>query len=278
MVQKYTSLNDCQKKILKNISNQKKSYIFAKLKIIKDMSKANITKSLCVLALLFFASFGAKAQLSHLVQSVYMNANFPSINFNDRMTTMTVPMNKDFIGTEAITGVGLGYRISYRFDIGFGEVSPYVHADFNWNSIRGDLRDMYIDSSCSAPAYFNIPVYVGVNYRYQMTEIFTPFAEFGIGYDLMLVTKEGGSTTVAPTLKYQTSGAMGWQIGAGSFFGQHVSAGLHFSGYGKHVMEYNNNTANDLQAWDAANGTSLYDTSKPKRRIGVFSIRIGFHF
>ena len=91
-----------------------------------------------------------------------------------------------------------------------------------------------------------------------------------------MITKETGSTVACPNfkLRYQTTCNVAWQIGLGSFFGQHVSAGLHYSGYGKHAVKYTSATEvpTALVAEDAA------DTKTQTRSVGLFSLRIGFHF
>ncbi len=237
------------------------------------MSKSNTIKSLCLLAAFVLAGFGAKAQFSHFEQSFYFNANLPVSDFATNVDN--TPMTQYYAGSDAIIGIGLGYRASYRFDVGFGEVSPYVHADFQWNALRGDHRDAYTLTGYSKPNYLNVPIYAGFNYRYEITDIFTPFIEFGLGADFLKITKEGGNDL--PAMKYKMSGAFAWQVGAGTFFGKHVSAGLHFSGYGKHTIQYKSSTADALQ------GTTLQAISsnvlpEQLRSIGVLSLRIGVHF
>ena len=47
------------------------------------MHKNNTIKGLCFFALFVFAGFGANAQLTHLEQSVYLNFNAATAQFND---------------------------------------------------------------------------------------------------------------------------------------------------------------------------------------------------
>lgn len=260
------------------------------------MRNISTIKTLCLLAAFVSVGFGANAQLTHLEQSIYLNFNLPTAQFNDDVDVNAlngqIPMTRFNAGKDAIFGFGLGYRVSYRFDVGFGEVSPYLHGDFQWNRVSGDMREKYMNAGDgSAPNYFNIPLYVGVNYRYQLTEIFTPFAEFGIGPDFFWITKEAGRINapavgtpgdpdyVAPyeygfKLKYQTTTNVAFQIGAGCYFGQHVSASLHYNGYGKHAIKYNGTGPQDVTL--AAANASATDTQT--RSIGMLSFRIGFHF
>ena len=257
------------------------------------MRKSNTFKTLVVLAVSVFAGFSAKAQLTHLEQSIYLNFNIPTAQFNDDVAVNAlngqIPMTRFNAGKDAIFGFGLGYRVSYRFDVGFGEGSPYLHGDFQWNRISGDMRESYMNAGDgSAPNYFNIPIYVGVNYRYQLTDIFTPFAEFGIGPDFFMITKESGSLTVPADavtgtpehtydfkLRYQTTTNVAFQLGLGCYFGQHVSASLHYNGYGKHAIKYKGNDTPTEMALALTEGSS---TQTQTRSVGMLSLRIGFHF
>ena len=234
----------------------------------------NIIKKLCVVALLSLGAISANAQLSHLESSVYMNGNFPVGNFARNVNDNLVPMNKDNVGMDAIVGFGLGLRVGYNFDIGFGSVTPYVHLDFNWNALRGAHRDQYSIMSCKAPSYVNIPVYVGVNYRYHIENtIFTPFVEFGVGSDALFISKEGDGAAV-PKIRYKPSMAFAWQVGLGTYLGEHVSASLHYSGLGRHTINYTSGTRDELMN----NYPSYYIGAVKWQNLGMLSLRIGFHF
>ena len=258
------------------------------------MRKNNTFKALCVLAVFVFAGFGAKAQLTHLEQSLFLNFNLPTAQFNDDIVanalTEQIPMTRFNAGKGAGFGFGLGYRASYRFDVGFGEVSPYIHADIQWNRVKGDIRDEYMNAGDGkAPNYFNIPIYLGVNYRYQLTDIFTPFAEFGIGPDIFMITKETGSLNIAADpltgaaahtydfkMRYQTTTNVAFQLGLGCYFGPHVSASLHYNGYGKHAIKYHKGDEPTELALALAETSN--DGKTQTRSIGMLSLRIGFHF
>ena len=252
---------------------------------------------MCLAVAFVFAGFTANAQLTNLEQSMFLNFNAATAAFNDDLATdvlalndQTIPLTRHNVGKNCGLGVGLGYRISYRFDVGFGEVSPYIHADFMWNRTKGDVRDKFLDADGKAPNYFNLPIFVGVNYRYQINEIITPFVEFGIGPDFLFITREKGSITYtalddnnAPytatkdfDYKYEATSNLAWQIGAGCYFGEHVSASLHYNGYGKHAIKPNKDQSEDLGG--LLNPTYANDTKTQNRSIGLFSLRIGFHF
>ena len=256
------------------------------------MRKTSTIKSLCLAVAFVFAGFAANAQLTHLEQSVFLNFNAPMAQFNDGIDgkvlaadNSQIPLTSYNVGKGASMGLGLGYRISYLFDVGFGVVSPYIHIDFMWNRTKNEYRDKFIDADGTAPAYFNLSIYVGVNYRYQLNDIFTPFGEFGFGPDFLFISKESGTMyfkddkgnqTKDPmnfTFRYKSSTNLAWQIGAGTYLGQHVSASLHYSGYGKHKIINKSDNESAYLASDKQN-----DNTTQSRNIGLLSLRIGFHF
>lgn len=245
------------------------------------MNKTIKFKALAIFTAFILGGFCAKAQLENLEQSLFLNLNCPTAQFNDKLIGIYPPMLKNRVGSGAMVGFGMGYRASYHFDIGYGEVSPYISADFQWNALKGEYRDDFTQAKCTAPNYFNIPVYMGVNYRYQLTDIFTPFVEFGLGADMLLITKEtAGPTYNDLKLKYKPTTNFAWQVGAGCYFGPHVSASLHYQGYGKHVIDYSSNTADNLSdpAYLGTVTTTTEINDVVQRNIGMLSLRIGFHF
>lgn len=260
------------------------------------MKKSITFKSLCLLVA--FATAGIMAQAQGLSQSVYLNFGFPTGQFHDKAVPVEgYLLTKDFIGTNATAGIGFGYRASYRFDVGFGDVDGFLDANMFWNRVRGDVRSNIITNNGKSSYYFNIPILLGVQYSYPLTEIFRPFAEFGVGYDIFTVAPEGWKESIPAQkkfyAKYHVGGAFAFELGAGCYFGEHVSASLHFYGLGQHTINYNTNkTSAELytphQLVDDS-GNPLTDpagnplmsnenNNNVMRRANVLALRIGFHF
>lgn len=251
-------------------------------------------------ALLVGMSFGAQAQFR---QSVFFNINAPTGDFVSKVTAVadrpilatpvagqSVPLGYNEIGKSASIGFGLGYRVSYRFDVGMGMVAPYLQADIFWNSIDSKLSDEYrAVRADKIPTYLNIPVQLGVSYLYdQLWNDITPFAEFGIGLDGMLITSEGpchwtdalGNTVDSKEYSYKPSFAVAYSLGIGAYFGRHVSAGIYYYGLGEHTIDYTQKTIdNNLVDIPYVGGQRTYYMANPAiRSIGSFALRIGFHF
>ena len=236
---------------------------------------------------LFTLGIGTSAQ-AQFRQSIFLNGNLPTGSFasdinTDRIQLVTgsnVPLGYTEIGKDASIGFGAGYRASYRFDVGMGMVAPFAQADFYWNTISGDLSEEYTQARAkSTPTYFNIPIQVGVSYLYdELWNDITPYAEFGLGADLMFITQEGPFTINQieyGKYNYNPSTAFSFSIGLGAYFGNHVSAGLYYYGFGKHTIEYTNGTVENLNAPERA----AYESGDVQTRTaGSLALRIGFHF
>lgn len=239
------------------------------------MSKHICIKSLCVALVFFCASFTAKAQ--QIETSVYLNGTLPVGQFNDQVELTEfgqfTPMNRTNVAQAAAGGLGFTARFGMWFDVGVGQLQPFVEASFLWNNSRKYVRDIYdnnerndtMKSYPTAPQYFNIPVMLGLKYRYDITADLRPFAELGIGYDLLIITKNGYPSE---RYSYKMNGQLCWMGGLGTYLGEHVSATLFYMGLGSHRIEY---TAKSFKPeGDDFNAT--------KRSLGVLGLRVGFHF
>ena len=218
---------------------------------------------------------------SYLRHSIFLNGNLPTGDFGRRVSTShsTVPLTVTEIGKDASIGFGLGYRISYHFDVGVGNVAPFAGFDFLWNTIGGGWGDKYSNAYYNTPTYFNIPLLGGVSYIYDelpWNEI-KAFGEFGIGTDFFWITSEGkGGVEGGDRYYYKASFAFAWMIGAGAFFGDHVSAGLYYYSLGKHNIDYTDNTAKNNP--NASAQLALPTFERQRRTVGSVMLRIGFHF
>lgn len=263
------------------------------------MNKTNIFKRLIVAAVVVMCGITAQAQIE---QAISFNLSLPTGDFNDNVDLSNLgptagkfsPMSREYIGTNATVGIGGSYRIGYIFDVGFGEVTPYAEGSFLWNQIRKKERNLYDDNhQARKPQYFNIPILLGVNYRYHLTEIITVFGEFGLGYDIFIAGSEGWKNrTGDPYFNYKCKGALAWQIGVGSFFGKYVTVGIHYYGLGNHIIEYGSGSS-DPNAYLGPNPEGMAINPDPahqyyshpqdkektvKRSLGSLMLKIGFHF
>ena len=245
------------------------------------MRKNNYLKCLCVAVALLATSFGARAQ--QFETSVYLNGIFPvgqfahAYEYNPLGTF--VPMDRTTVATSASAGLAASARFGMWFDVGFGQLLPYAEVGFLWNATKGSIRDVYdandLNDSAKAipntPTYFNVPITLGLKYRYDITPIVRPFAELGIGYDLMFITSNGypkSSEIKDMWYAYKPDGKLCWTIGAGTYLGEFVSVGFYYVGLGNHRIDYSGKATASLGD----------DYAAQKRRVGQLGLRVGFHF
>ncbi|MBP3762394.1 MAG: hypothetical protein J6I49_00770 [Bacteroidales bacterium] len=229
---------------------------------------------LCLATISLGIGTAAQAQDRKFYQTFYLDLCMPTADFGSKVSSShpTVPLYYTEIGKDASVGFGLGYRLSYRLDVGLGEVAPFGNVDILWNTIKGKWRDKYSDAYMSTPTYFNIPFLLGVTYIYD--ELPWPdiraYGEFGIGPDFLWITPEGDDGKLVPKIAYKLDVALGWTIGLGAYFGRYFSAGINYYGLGKHDIDYTKNTLEDLE----------YTSNPPRERRTVVSVmlRLGFHF
>lgn len=237
--------------------------------------KNNIIKVFCLAAFVLATGSIAQAQFR---QSIFLDGVQPVGSFASTAIAADVPFGMRDMGKEAIIGFGAGYRASYRFDVGMGEVAPFAQADIFWNTIDGQWKDKFGGHKYSTPNYFNVPVMAGISYLYdELWNDITLYAEFGLGGDFFFITSEGtgkGNERYA----YKPTVELAWMVGAGAYFGQHVSAGIYFYGLGKHYIDYTDKTIdnNTFAALDAAYYTTR--NMRESRTLGELALRIGFHF
>ena len=242
----------------------------------------SIVKVLGLTAIMALAGSHVQAQFR---QSIFLNGALPTgqfakdVNSDRGLLSDQVPLLREEIGKDATPGFGLGYRISYRFDVGMGEVAPFAQADFFWNFIGSKWSDKYIQAKGKAPNYFNIPIMLGVSYLYdELWNDITPYAEFGVGGDLFLIGNEKVVNSIdnkTYTYAYKPTVSLSWMFGLGAYFGRHVSAGIYYYGLGKHVVSYTDKT---YKSFDENYKADVDAGAIPTRTVGEFALRIGFHF
>lgn len=248
------------------------------------MNKSNYFKGLCVAAALLATSLCAQAQQTEI--SVYVNGNLPVAEFNNGVEGLSasefVPMDRTNIATGATAGLGATGRFGMWFDVGMGQLLPYAEASFFWNASKSGIRDIYENNTLNteynerpvSPTYFNIPIMLGLKYRYNLLPTIQPFAELGIGYDVLFINNNGyRAQDKMFWYTYKPSGELCWSIGAGTYLGEFVSVGIYYMGLGNHHVDYTNKF---VERHDSEGDNDF--SNAVRRRLGELSLRIGFHF
>lgn len=259
------------------------------------MKKTNIFKTLLLGAAFCFASFSANAQfefglsLTGGIATGDMKAKIPASG--SVMGNSQGLMGTQYIMNSSSNMLGFAFRFGYRIPINnseYGEVLPYVEVNGFWNRPNKDMRKQYDEANNTYPHYINVPLYIGAQYRYPVTDIIKPYAEFGIGYDLLFISSEYGKP--GDDYRYKSKGALSGNVGVGCFFSDWVSVGIYYYGFGSHKIMLKENSEidglplSDLDDrlaqygyFDILKG-NVYDPKPVTRDYGTVALRLNFHF
>ena len=241
------------------------------------MTKSRYIKSLCLGFALLFAGFTAKAQ--QVETSIFLNGTLPMAQFNDNVNLVPFDetsfhvLDRSQIGKGAACGLGATARFGLWFDVGVGELQPFAEISFLWNNSGPSIRKAYdshadsLNQYPTAPQYLNLPIMLGLKYRYKLMPDLQPFAELGIGYDFLFITKNGYPSS---TFHYKPNGGLTWMFGLGTYLGEHVSVSFNYTGLGSHLIEPTSKSA-------PAPFEETY-TGRTRASLGTLGLRVGFHF
>ena len=144
-----------------------------------------------------------------------------------------MPINPKHIGKSAAFGAGLTLKYNFNFPIIEDKAfaGPYIDLSAMWNKLDADVCEKLDAISCTKPNYINVPLMIGANGRYYFNDVVGVFGEFGIGTDMLCITRQGWRDNYQ---KYSADFALAWQFGAGAYFGRHLSLGIHYYKLGNH--------------------------------------------
>ncbi len=226
-----------------------------------------------------FVGFAAKAQTPE--SSFYFNGFLPTAEFNNASHVVDeagvfTPMNGHNVASDASAGLGISARFGIWCNIGYGELLPFAEASLLWNATKSTVRDEYEESSYAdiatstmLPNYFNVPLMAGLKYRYNVVDAVSPFVEFSLGVDFFFITRNGFKGLDYLTYAYKPSSSFCWNVGLGTYLGENVSVGFYYLGLGDHQITYT-----DRSYANHTDGPQKF----PRRNLGEFALRFGFHF
>ncbi|MBQ6047556.1 MAG: hypothetical protein IJL38_08070 [Bacteroidales bacterium] len=261
------------------------------------MKKTNIFRTLALAAALFVCSYSANAQFEFGISFAGglttgdMSAKVPT--HTDLLGNTYYGNAHSLLGKQYITNgssplLGFAFRFGYRIPINnseYGEIEPYVELGGFWNRPNKDIREQYDNrADFKYPHYINAPIYIGAQYRYPVTDIIKPYAEFGIGYDLLFISNEFGAGAL-DDYKYNAKGALSGNVGVGCFFSDYVSLGVYYYGLGNHkisLKETSKVSTDPLVAVAQAESAEEFSTRTSNNPVthnfGTVALRLNFHF
>lgn len=243
------------------------------------MKKTNIFKTLIIGAAFCFAGLTANAQFEF---GLSLSGGIPTGDLGKKVEKNAAGlygnshglMGKEYITQGSSASIGFNFRFGYRIPINnseYGEVLPFVEFGGQFNFLKKDIKEQYTTRGDTYPRYINIPMYIGAQYRYPVTDVIKPYVEFGIGYNMLLITVE--KNKAGDVYHYKNpSGAFSGNVGLGCFFSDYVSVGVYYYGLGTHAIKFtnDNNTVTDP--------IELANTNAKTHTLGTVAFRLNFHF
>jgi hypothetical protein len=208
--------------------------------------------------------------------SVHVGGAFPVGNFGEEpMSANDDPYQTGRFSASPGFNVGIKGKFSVAPDNGLG---VFLSADLIYNGLKGMVRDSYDDWEAEGydvvrPKYLNIPVFAGMNYRYDFTPKTGLWIEAGVGPNFRKITNfesaytEGNESYTFKTIyKFQT--AFGLQVGGGVMLNDQISLGIHYYGLGRAKIKGEEKDGTETEPF----------TINRKSAQNSILIRLGYHF
>ena len=190
-------------------------------------------KKLIFIALVLVSSIAvSKAQGSF---QFHAGLAFPSGDFG----------NDDYDGEiyngsgNAATGLNLG--IKYSAPLKSDGFSLLLSVNLLHNPLSKDFREETNpeDEDITFQKFLNIPIMAGVNYKIPVSEKLAFYAEGGLGFNILNITKfKTKDEDFEYSEKFSPSLKLGYTIGGGLLIEDKYSVGLNYYGLGSHKSKY----------------------------------------
>jgi hypothetical protein len=220
--------------------------------------------------------------------SFHVGAAFPMENFGEESNS---PSNAFTIGDfSASPGINVGLKGKFPIAMNNG-LGVFISADFMYNGLKGLLKDYYENLEISRTdvtrhKYINIPLFAGLNYRYDVTTTFGLWLEAGMGPDFRIITRHETSGQIENAqvvssyynkYSYKMQTAFGFQVGGGVMLNDQISIGIHYYGLGRAKIkeEYRKEELFSNQTPQVEIEDRIYNK---KSAQNILAIRLGYHF
>jgi len=192
-------------------------------------------KKLILIALVIVSSIiASKAQGSFQFHAglAFPSGDFADDNYDDAI----------YYGSgNASTGLNLG--IKYYSPLKAEGLSLILSMNLLYNPLSKDFREATEDDSDGEDftfmKYINIPIMAGVNYKIPVSEKLAFYAEGGLGFNILNITKfKTKDEDFEYSEKFSPSLKLGYTIGGGLLIEDKYSVGLNYYGLGSHKSKY----------------------------------------
>jgi len=202
--------------------------------------------------------------------SIHLGGAFPVGDFGN-----------DNLYADKALGAGEGFNVVLKGKIPLSVkgLGVTVSGDFIFNGYKGDWKDMWdgvqtviehAGGTFVRPRYINVPIFVGLNYKYSVGRSFGVWGEAGLGPNFRTMTTaktEVDNQKVKVVFPVKTS--FGFQVGAGIMIKNSVSLGVHYYGLGAAKVKMKEKYSN---------GKSAMYEYPTKYSHNLVMVRLGYHF
>ncbi|MBQ8703497.1 MAG: hypothetical protein IJ524_03870 [Bacteroidales bacterium] len=174
-------------------------------------------------------------------------------------------------------GAGLGFSLGLENRWAVSSVDGLgvtLSLDAIYNGLNDDLNDFFEDfqdelddefseSSLATPKFINVPLMLGVNYSYGLTDNLSAFAGAGAGANLRLITPltmegSGRSYEYKESVKYDAAVSFAFRVGAGITIKNKYSLSLDYYALGSSKVK------GELEEYEYEGGYTDRDTENIK--------------
>jgi len=183
----------------------------------------------------------------------------------------------------ASTGINVG--IKGKIPLQVDGLGIFISGDFIFNWFSGEI--FYGDEGVKVdvkktPGFINVPLFVGLNYKYSVSQMFAVWCEGGLGANFRKITNEEasytftdhyhyGNYTMTTKAEYDLGTSFAGQIGGGIMINDIFSIGLHYYGMGESKIKAK------FTSYSSTWGTHT-ESGEFKITQNCFMVRLGFHF
>lgn len=201
-------------------------------------------KKLLCLMLLVLCFFSLNAQHTY---EFHMGLSSPSGDFADDDVNNAISNGSGC----AASGINLGLK--YFAPTKSKGLSMFIGVDFLYNGLTSDFKDFakeeMLDGDVTYPKYINVPVLVGLNQSFELTNELQLFGEAGLGLNFFKITNlsmsgseylydYGTEIDYSATMKFDSMVKLCCSIGAGLIIRDKYTLSLNYKPLGAYKMNY----------------------------------------
>ena len=192
-------------------------------------------------AILMLACGYAKAQTDTFLN---LGVSLPSGNFAEGDESKFALLDES---KEGGAGIGFNLGFKFKFPTNADGLGVLLTIDGIYNGLNKDIKDYfedyrdgledYGDVTLRKPCYINVPVMLGLNYCYDISDSFGIYGEAGLGADARFITNyktevEDRNFEISQKTTYDPAVAFAFQLGAGVLINDRFTIGLNFYNLG----------------------------------------------